>query len=88
MRWSAALYGRTVRFGVRLHLIVRQTEKEAWAAADDLIRYVTDDAIAAAQKTFGTSRDFAAVSKPIWRKFLPALGSATTEATRGDEAPD
>ena len=75
MRRSAALYGRTIRFGVRLRLIVRETEKEAWAAADDLIRYVTDDAIAAAQKTFGTSRDFAAVSKPIWRSFCWLLGA-------------
>ena len=52
VRRSAALYGRTIRFGVRLHLIVRETEKEAWAAAEDLIRYVTDDAISAAGKTF------------------------------------
>jgi alkanesulfonate monooxygenase len=52
VRRSAALYGRTIRFGVRLHLIVRETDKEAWAAAEDLIRYVTDDAISAAQKTY------------------------------------
>jgi len=52
VRRSAALYGRKIRFGVRLHLIVRETDKEAWAAAEDLIRYVTDDAICAAQKTY------------------------------------
>ena len=52
VRRSAALYGRTIRFGVRLHLIVRETDKEAWVAAEDLIRYVTDDAISAAGKTF------------------------------------
>jgi alkanesulfonate monooxygenase len=38
-----------MRFGIRLHLIVRETTAEAWAAADDLIRYVDDKAIAAAQ---------------------------------------
>jgi alkanesulfonate monooxygenase len=52
VRRSAAAHGRTIRFGVRLHIIVRETEKEAWAAADDLIRYVTDETIAEAQKTF------------------------------------
>jgi alkanesulfonate monooxygenase len=30
----------------------REDEREAWAAADDLIRYVTDESIAAAQKSF------------------------------------
>lgn len=49
VRELAAAAGRTVRFGIRLHVIVRETEAEAWAAADDLIKYVTDDAIAAAQ---------------------------------------
>jgi alkanesulfonate monooxygenase len=51
-RKSAARHGRAIRFGVRLHIIVRETENEAWQAADDLIRYVTDDAVSAAQKTF------------------------------------
>ena len=48
----AAARGRTLRFGLRVHVIVRETEAEAWAAADDLIRYVTDESIAAAQKSF------------------------------------
>jgi alkanesulfonate monooxygenase len=52
VRQLAAQQGRTLQFGLRLHIIVRETPKEAWAAADDLIRYVTDDSIAAAQKTF------------------------------------
>jgi alkanesulfonate monooxygenase len=48
----AAARGRTLRFGLRIHVIVRETEAEAWAAADELIRYVTDESIAAAQKSF------------------------------------
>ena len=48
----AAARGRTLRFGLRVHVIVRETEGEAWAAADDLVRYVTDESIAAAQKSF------------------------------------
>ncbi|MEH7549729.1 FMNH2-dependent alkanesulfonate monooxygenase [Neobacillus vireti] len=44
--------GRTVRFGIRLHVIVRETEQEAWAAANDLIKFVDDDLIASSQKIF------------------------------------
>jgi len=50
MRRRAAALGRTVRFGIRLHVIVRETEAEAWQAADNLIRHLTPDTIAAAQK--------------------------------------
>ena len=46
MRALAAERGRTVKFGIRLHVIVRETEQEAWAAANDLIKYVDDDLIA------------------------------------------
>jgi len=52
MRALAAEQGRTLRFGIRLHVIVRETEEEAWQAANELIRYVTDESIAAAQKVF------------------------------------
>ncbi|RAN49854.1 alkanesulfonate monooxygenase [Herbaspirillum rubrisubalbicans] len=48
----AAKHGRTVRFGVRLHAIVRETTAEAWAAADRLISKLTDDDIARAQENY------------------------------------
>ena len=48
----AAEQGRTVRFGIRLHVIVRETESEAWEDANRLIKYVDEDAIAAAQKAY------------------------------------
>jgi alkanesulfonate monooxygenase len=48
----AAGEGRRLSFGIRLHVIVRETNAEAWAAADDLIRHVSDETIAAAQSTF------------------------------------
>lgn len=48
----AAEQGRTVRFGIRLHVIVRETEAEAWEAAHDLIKYVDDETIAATQEKF------------------------------------
>jgi len=52
VRALAEAEGRDVTFGIRLHVIVRETDKEAWAAADALIQYVDDDTIAAAQKVF------------------------------------
>jgi len=48
----ARILGRKLRFGLRLHVIVRETEDEAWAAADDLISHLDDDIIAKAQKNF------------------------------------
>lgn len=50
VRWRAAALGHTVRFGIRLHVIVRDSEAEAWRAAEDLIRYVDEATIADAQK--------------------------------------
>jgi alkanesulfonate monooxygenase len=52
VRQLAEAEGRTVRFGIRLHVIVRETESAAWDAANDLIRYVGEDAIAAAQTAY------------------------------------
>ncbi|BEU98193.1 FMNH2-dependent alkanesulfonate monooxygenase [Acidovorax sp. DW039] len=53
VRARAAAQGRTVRFGVRLHVIVRETEQEAWAAADRLICELDDDTVARAQAALG-----------------------------------
>ncbi|MCU0533485.1 MAG: FMNH2-dependent alkanesulfonate monooxygenase [Hydrococcus sp. Prado102] len=52
VRRLAEARGRTLRFGIRLHIIVRETESEAWDAANRLIRYVDEDAIATAQKAY------------------------------------
>lgn len=52
VRARAAALGRTLRFGIRLHVIVRETIERAWAAANELIKYVDDAAIAAAQRAF------------------------------------
>ncbi len=51
---AAARRGRKLNFGIRLHVIVRETAKEAWAAADDLIRYVDDATIQKAQQRFAS----------------------------------
>lgn len=52
VRKKAAARGRKMRFGLRIHIIVRETEDEAWAAANRLISEVSDAAIDAAQKRF------------------------------------
>ncbi|MEA5603853.1 FMNH2-dependent alkanesulfonate monooxygenase [Nostoc sp. UHCC 0252] len=55
VRRLAAEQGRTVRFGIRLHVIVRETESAAWDAANELIKYVDEDAIAKAQESLANS---------------------------------
>ncbi|MDQ1215058.1 FMNH2-dependent alkanesulfonate monooxygenase [Pantoea anthophila] len=52
VRQRAQEKGRTLSYGIRLHVIVRETEEEAWAAADRLISHLDDETIAAAQKIF------------------------------------
>ncbi|KIG10797.1 alkanesulfonate monooxygenase [Caballeronia concitans] len=52
VRERATRRGRTLRFGVRLHVIVRETNEEAWAAADSLISRLTDEDIAQSQQNF------------------------------------
>jgi alkanesulfonate monooxygenase len=44
--------GRTLRYGIRFHVIARPTSSEAWAAADALLAGISDDAIAAARADF------------------------------------
>jgi len=52
IRGRADKLGRQLEFGIRLHVIVRETEEEAWAAAGALISHLDDDIVAAAQKKF------------------------------------
>jgi alkanesulfonate monooxygenase len=52
VRARAARYGRTPRFGMRLHVIVRQTDAQAWAAAEALISQLDEATIAQAQANF------------------------------------
>ncbi|MBL8129756.1 MAG: FMNH2-dependent alkanesulfonate monooxygenase [Chloroflexia bacterium] len=52
VRELAAAEGRTLRFGIRLHVIVRETDEAAWRDADDLISRVDEATIARAQAVF------------------------------------
>ena len=50
-REAAAKRGRTFSYGIRLHVIVRETEAAAWDAAEALISRLDDETIAQAQAT-------------------------------------
>lgn len=52
VRARAARLGRTVKFGIRLHVIVRETDDEAWKAAENLISKLDDDTVIRAQNAF------------------------------------
>jgi alkanesulfonate monooxygenase len=90
---AAGRVGRTVSFGIRLHVIVRETTEEAWKAADDLIRHLDDDTIAKAQTIFsrmdsvgqqrmrelhGGRRDRLEVSPNLWAGVGLVRGGAGT----------
>jgi alkanesulfonate monooxygenase len=85
--------GRSLTFGIRLHVIVRETAEEAWAAAYDLIRHLDDKTIAAAQEVFarmdsvgqarmsalhGGQRDKLEVSANLWAGVGLVRGGAGT----------
>ena len=52
----AAGHGRTLRYGIRFHVITRDTSEAAWAEADRLLAGVPDSAIAAAQADFAATQ--------------------------------
>jgi len=93
VRARAAKQGRTVRFGIRLHIIVRETNEEAWAAAERLISRLDEETIANAQKTLaradsegqrrmaalhGGSRDKLEISPNLWAGIGLVRGGAGT----------
>jgi alkanesulfonate monooxygenase len=85
--------GRQMSFGIRLHVIVRETNAEAWKAADDLIHHVSDETIASAQSIFarmdsvgqsrmtklhGGRRDKLEISPNLWAGVGLVRGGAGT----------
>src|SRR6202012_2793047 len=90
---AAEKRGRKLSFGIRLHVIVRETNEQAWAAADDLIKYVTDETVESAQKIFarmdsvgqqrmlqlhGGRRDKLEISPNLWAGVGLVRGGAGT----------
>jgi alkanesulfonate monooxygenase len=93
MRALAAARGRTMSFGIRLHVIVRETSEAAWREADALIQHVSDADIAKAQGAFsrfdsvgqqrmaalhGGSRDRLVISPNLWAGVGLVRGGAGT----------
>ncbi|GBQ22728.1 FMNH2-dependent alkanesulfonate monooxygenase [Gluconacetobacter sacchari] len=100
VRREAEARGREVSFGIRLHVIVRETNEAAWAEADRLISYLDDATIAEAQKVFarmdsvgqarmsalhGGRRDRLEISPNLWAGVGLVRGGAGT-ALVGDPA--
>ena len=56
VRALAEEQGRTLRFGVRLHSIARETPEQAWAEADRLLAGMSDEQVAHAQAAFRASQ--------------------------------
>jgi alkanesulfonate monooxygenase len=52
----AAGHGRTLRFGIRFHVISRDSSEAAWAEADRLLAGVDPAAVAAAQADFAATQ--------------------------------
>ena len=52
LRARAAKRGRQLKFGIRLHVIVRETEDEAWRAAAELVSQLDEATVEAAQRKF------------------------------------
>lgn len=93
VRALAAERGRTLSFGIRLHVIVRETEEEAWLEANRLIAHVSEADIAKAQAAFnrfdsvgqsrmarlhGGSKDRLLVGPNLWAGIGLVRGGAGT----------
>lgn len=90
MRARAARYGREeeLRFAMRLQIICRENEEDAWAAADALIAGAENSALAAAVKMAAKSNSVASqraaeLSKTVGRKMTPHLWTGITEVRPG-----
>ena len=55
VREQAGAVGRKVRFGIRLHIISRDTSAAAWAVADEMLAELTDEQIAKATALHASS---------------------------------
>jgi alkanesulfonate monooxygenase len=57
VRERAAAFGRVLDYGLRVHLIVRDTDEAAWSAAEQLISRLSDTTLAAAKRQFLSESD-------------------------------
>jgi alkanesulfonate monooxygenase len=104
VRVLAREQGRTLEFGIRLHVITRDSAAEAWAEADRLVSQLSPEAIEAAQAGFRTTEsvgqrrmaelsggrlDRLEVSPNLWAGFgLVRPGAGTALVGSHDEVAD
>jgi alkanesulfonate monooxygenase len=55
IRGLAAEHGRTIRFGIRLHVITRDTSAQAWEQAESLLGALGEDVVSQAQQNLARS---------------------------------
>lgn len=72
VRERAAAHGRTLRFGVRLYVILRDTDEKAWEAVDELYAGMDDQAIA---------------NRQALAKNSDSVGQARMSALHGERRP-
>ena len=82
VRALAAGHGRVLRFGLRLHVIARDTDAEAWAEADRILAGLDPEAVRASQ------RRFAAMDSVGQARMAALHRGGTAEAAALEVAPN
>ena len=73
MRELAAAEGRTLRFGIRLHVIARDRAADAWAETDRVLAAMDPEAVARTRRR--TSRRRSRSASSAWRRCTAAIPS-------------
>jgi alkanesulfonate monooxygenase len=104
MRSLAAAADRTLRFGIRLHVISRDRAEDAWAVTDQMLEAMSDEVIALAQSQFtkaesvgqlrmsalhGGRRDNLVIAPNLWAGYgLVRSGAGTALVGSHEEVAD
>jgi alkanesulfonate monooxygenase len=80
IRGLAAEQGRTLSYGIRLHVISRDTSEQAWAEAERLLGALNPETVAAAQQSLP--------ARIRWANAACANCTAAVRSTRPERMPD
>jgi alkanesulfonate monooxygenase len=86
IRGMAEALGRSIAFGMRLQIICREREADAWEAAEALVRGVSEQHVRMIHTTYGTSvanQRMQALSRTPGEKILPHLWTGITRVRPG-----
>ncbi|MFC8454463.1 LLM class flavin-dependent oxidoreductase [Kitasatospora sp. NPDC057223] len=81
LRALAGAQGRTLRYGLRLHVIARDTAAEAWAEADRILAGLDPAAVRATQERF-------AAMDSVGQSRMAALHGGSTDAAALEVSPN